>query len=297
MSSSKQSAKIYSMTGFASARGSVAGRRFLVESKSVNHRFCEINIRLPGKFASWEIPLQKLFRTYFQRGRIDIFVKEESGGSIAKTDVDQIKLAHRELKKIAKELKLADEFSLETILSFKQNYFRNEDVVNIEKEWKNFEVIAISLAEKLQKMRLQEGRALQKWFKGQLPILDQLIRELMVLVKAQTKNQAGYWQQRMEELGFKELEGEKRISAELSLLTEKLDVTEELVRLQTHLKAFKSMLMRGGVIGRKIDFLMQEVGREINTVASKSQDSSIAALVVDFKTEIEKIREQAGNVE
>jgi uncharacterized protein (TIGR00255 family) len=285
------------MTGFATVRGRVGERQLLLEVKSVNHRFCEINARLPGKYSAWELPIQKAVRKKFNRGRIDIFLKEESGVGLSKIDHSQFKKAHQELKRLCRELKLLDDISLESVLHFKQNYFRNEERFDATSEWASFEPLFEKLLDRLAKMRKQEGQQLVKWFRQKLPEMQQLLIQLKKQVRTQSKLQEKKLKSKLEELGFGKIEEDTRIATEIAILADKLDVTEEIVRLEAHLKAFREILNEGELVGRKIDFLMQEVGREVNTIASKSQSSNIASCAVQFKTEVEKIREQAGNVE
>ncbi len=295
--SQQQRENLISMTGFASVRGKVRGREFFLESKSVNHRFCEVNVRMPGRFSSWEHRIQKMSRAAFRRGRIDIFIKEEGIAGPSSQDWSQFKKAHRELKRLARELKLSDTISLETVLHFKQNYFKENDNFDASSEWHLMRPLVDRLLNGLAKMRRQEGRQLAKWFRSRLPIMQRLLRQLKLRASVQTREQERKLKKRVKELGLGRVDAEQRITAEIGLLADKLDVTEEVVRLETHLKAFQEILRGKEPVGRKIDFLMQEVSREINTVASKSQDSQIAKFAVQFKTEIEKIREQASNVE
>ncbi len=285
------------MTGFASVRGRIAEREFVLEAKSVNHRFCEVNVRLPGKYSAWELPAQKNVREFFERGRIDIFIKEEGGVGLSKVDRSQFQSALRELKRLARELQLSDTISLETLLQFKQNYYRDDTHFDVGAEWKHLKPLLEKLLIKLARMRRQEGQQLAKWFRQRVPVMQDIVKKLKTRVKGQSQHQKKKLTRKLKELGFEATGIDNRVASEVALLAEKLDVTEEIVRLDTHLKAFRRLLTEGGVAGRKIDFLMQEVGREVNTIASKSQDSQIANLAVQFKTEVEKIREQAGNVE
>lgn len=285
------------MTGYASYRGKAGSRRLSFEIKSVNHRFCEVNVRLPGKFSAWDIPIQKAVRKHFERGRIDIFLKEEGSSDQSPEDLAQWKKAKQHLSRLKRELQLKSDIDFNTLLGFKQNYYRSEESFDAKAQWIIVEPLVVKLLQRLAQMRAGEGKALLQWFKKRLTVLEKVVRDLKSTVRQQTSKQKKNLQERMREMGFESLEGEKRIAAELSLLTEKLDVTEEVVRLETHLKAFREIIGQGGVIGRKLDFLMQELGREINTIAAKSQSTAISNYAVEVKTEIEKIREQAGNVE
>lgn len=292
------SSSLVSMTGFATLRGRVAQRRFLLEIKSVNHRFCEVNVRLPGRYAAWELPIQKEVKQYFRRGRFDLFIKEESrGGGLATSDFKQIQSAHQQLKKIARTLKLPQNVTLDTVLNYKQNFMRDEELFDAGSDWPAFKTLLLRLFKQLQTVRSREGRQLAGWFQKTIPLLEKLLEQIRRRVRLQPGLFESRLSKRLNELKLVDEKGSERLSAEVALLADKLDVTEELVRLTAHIKALKDILREKEPVGRKIDFLMQEVGREVNTIASKSQDTKVAGLIVQFKTEIEKIREQAGNVE
>jgi len=286
-----------SMTGYASVRGRAGDRSFLLEAKSLNHRFCEVNVRLPGKYSSWEHVIQKAVRMRFQRGRFDIFIKEEGGQQLSSADLSQFRQAHQQLKRLSKDLQLKDGISLDTLLHFKQQYFRDDDHANLKADWAVMQPLVDKLLDRLEKMRLIEGRQLSQWYQQRLVVMDSLLAKLKGRVKVPPRLQRERLTKRLKELGLMNEEGKERLSAEVALISDKMEVTEELVRLASHFKAFRGMLKEKGPIGRKIDFLMQEVGREVNTIAAKSQDSTISDYTVQLKTEIEKIREQAGNVE
>lgn len=285
------------MTGFASVRGKLHERQLLLEAKSVNHRFCEVNIRLPGKYSAWEVPIQKIVRNKFHRGRIDIFLKEEGSAGLGREDRLQFKRAHQELKRLCRELNLSETIELESLLHFKQHFFREEERFDASSEWIDFKPLLDRVLESLERMRRQEGQQLFRWFRHNLPKMQGLMTQLKRHIRNQTKQQKKKIRQKIKELGFDKMEGNVRVAAEMVFLADKVDVTEEIVRMDTHLNTFREIINCGGAVGRKIDFLMQEIGREINTVASKSQDSAISNCAIQFKTEIEKIREQAGNVE
>lgn len=276
------------MTGFASARGKVGEHRYLIEAKSLNHRYCEVNVRLPGRYAAWEIEIQKEVRRRFQRGRIDLFLKEEGRYGASQRDFKDLVHAHRQLKKLQKTLNLKGPLRLESLLQFMQAYYHDENDIDVAALWRHFRPLVLSLLDRLEKMRAQEGKRLGRWFGTHVPQLERLIqrieRRAKQLSRQRPKRARGRLQAREDLVPERETVGSG-------------DITEELVRLKSHVKELKQSFNEGGAVGRKIDFLMQEVGREINTIAAKAQDSQISKNVVQFKGEVEKIREQAANVE
>lgn len=286
-----------SMTGFASVRGKAGGRRFLLEAKSVNHRFCEVNVRLPGRYALWEFEIQKEVRQRFHRGRIDIFVKEEGEGGASDREVATLKKAHRQLKRLARELNLPREISFETLIQFSQLYYREDEGLDVTALWREFRTLNRRLLDRLAAMRCREGRQLLHWFQAHLPPMERLVVQIERAAKRMPQRFQARFEQRCRELGLDRELDRERIFSEALLLTEKSDVTEELVRLRSHLVELRRTLKTSGSVGRKIDFLMQEVGREANTISAKSQDTQISQWMIQFKGEIEKVREQAANVE
>ncbi len=296
MKQSKRPA-LNSMTGFASIRGKVGERRFLLEAKSLNHRFCEVNVRMPGRYTAWDFEIQKEIRKRFQRGRIDVFLKEEGRQGVTTKDVAQLKQAHQQLKKIIRELHLSKELTVETVINFSQIYFRDGEVLDVTALWKKFRPLLARLLDRLETMRQREGAQLLRWFKARLPKMERLLGQMERMSAQLPGRSQKRLLKKIKELRLNESLAEERIATEAALLCEKSDVTEELVRLRSHMKEFKGTLKALGSIGRKIDFLMQEVGREVNTISSKSQDSRMSQYAVQFKSEIEKVREQAANVE
>jgi len=286
-----------SMTGFATVTGSVGEKQFVLEAKSVNHRYCEVNIRINGKYTAWEYPIQKTLKENFQRGRIDLFIKETSDAVLDSTELKQIKRAHKALLQLSKDLNLDKGLTLETVLNYRKNHLKGDIALNLPAEWRQFQPHLKKLISRLKLVRAQEGKALASWFRQSAARMDKLLSQIQKRVDKQPKRHRERMHQRLDELGLLASVDPERLATEVALLSDKMDVTEETVRLRAHLKAFKGLLSSSGAIGRQMDFLMQEVGREINTIAAKSQDTGIAKYVVDFKTEIEKIREQAGNVE
>jgi len=193
------------MTGFATVRGRVGERRFLLEAKSVNHRFCEVNIRLSGRYAAWELPIQKEVKQFFRRGRFDLFIKEESSGAgLSTTDFQQIRRAHQQLKKIARELKLPQSISMDTVLSFKQNFVREEELYDAASEWPAFKRLLLRLMKQLQVVRACEGKQLARWFQQVLPQLERLLGQVRKRVRVQPRRFQERMSKRLQELGLED---------------------------------------------------------------------------------------------
>lgn len=270
-----------SMTGFGTARGKVGRSHVVIEARSVNHRFSEVSLRFPGRFAAFEPEVARRVRQLFSRGKFDLFLREES------TDREGMEIAlarktHRLLLRIRKELSLKSEITLSDLLSFRGILFSHRDSQD---ETGASRVSLLKLVggalSGLRQMREREGKRLQHWFEGRLKRLQHLLTS----IERESRRLRADRQRQLEQ----------RFPEEVS--SERSDVTEEIVRLRSHLKEFRRFLHRREPMGRKFDFLAQEMGREINTIGSKALGVRLTRDVVEFKGELERIKEQIQNIE
>lgn len=265
-----------SMTGYGAARGRAGRSPIAVEARSVNHRFCEANVRMPGRLAFLEHEITALVRKNFERGKFDLFIREEPAGA-DQVELHQAEHCLRLLKKIHKTLRLLGPIGLQELLSFWQIYGSRHpaDEADLSRVRSPLLKIVREALKKLGRMRLREGIHLKKWFEGRLRRLVELLRLLGGEVRREAQQRqegAESWPQRS-------------------------DVTEEMVRLESHVSQFRRTVRQRGPSGRRMDFLAQEMVREINTLGSKVVGLKATHHVVDFKTELEKIREQIQNIE
>ncbi len=282
-----------SMTGFGVARGKVGRSRLLVEARSVNHRFCEVTVRFPGRFSRFEPEASQLVRETFARGKFDLFLREES------TDREdrEVVLARRAaqvLRRIQKELGLQGPLSLAEILAGREVLSSTDlDEPSDRLRPSMLGLVRRSL-DNLDKMRVREGGRIRRWLSLKARRLERLLRT----IKKHSARRGADYRKRIERkwksIGPIE---EGRLLQEAALMQERADVTEEIVRLGSHLKEFERFLGHRESVGRKFDFLTQEMGREINTIGSKSQGVQIARQVIEFKSELERIKEQVQNIE
>ncbi len=283
------------MTGFGIARGKVGSSDILIEARSVNHRFCEVNSRFPGRFASLEPEVTRRVRQRFARGKFDLFLREE----IIERDREEIALAkksHRVLKKIQKELGLKGEASLNDVLTFRGIFFSHTSHDEVEKMYPALIKLVEGALTGLVKMREREGSHLQKWFEGRAKAL----LTLLSAIEGNSLKIGKTYRQRLEKRIKNSGDGnidKRRLIQESAVMAERADVMEEIVRLRSHMKEFSRFIREKEAVGRKIDFLAQEMGREINTIGAKSQGVRIAHQVIEFKSELERIKEQIQNVE
>ena len=291
---------IKSMTGYGSGKAEMGSKTFTVEVKSVNSRYSDFSIKMPRVYMFLEDPLRKAASARINRGKVDIFVNVESSGEddcVVKVNSALAKEYLSGLRTLSEELSISSNASAETFL-------RIPDVFSVDKAPEDEELIkstvlqALSLAlDGFDEMRIAEGEKLKADLKEHLSF----IADATATVEKRSPEIVSEYRTRIEER-MKEILGsatydESRLLTEVAIFADKVNVNEETVRLRSHVDQFTKMLDEGGIVGRKIDFLIQEMNREINTIGSKSNDLDIARIVIDVKAEIEKLREQIQNVE
>ncbi|MGA2193468.1 MAG: YicC/YloC family endoribonuclease [Nitrospirota bacterium] len=287
---------IKSMTGF----GKGEGGGFSVEMRSVNHKFLDLSFKLPKGVLPLESRLKKTISGKFARGRIDVYVTRCAG----EESLRGLKLnsdAARQYIGLLSELKttfdLPGEIDLNLLTSFGDIITAQEVSEDIESAWTQLEAALLLSIEALDRMRVEEGEALAADVRERTikiaANLDDVERRAPVVIGEYSVR----LKERVEKLSASiELDGDRLIQ-EVALFAERSDITEEIVRARSHLTQFGRMLEEGGPAGRKFDFLIQEINREINTIGSKASDYHIAQKVVEMKSELEKVREQVQNIE
>lgn len=291
---------IKSMTGFGRAEVQDHERKFTVEIKSVNHRYLDFNIKMPKKLSFFENAIRGVLKEYMQRGKVDIFITYE--------DYTQSNVVVQYNRKIAAQYlqyfkEMAEEFGLENDITVSRlgrcpEVFLMEEASADEKElWGLLEQALHSACEQFARARQQEGENLRNdlYLK-----LDDMIRKVDMIEERSPQIITEY-RQKLEEklhelLSDNQIE-ESRIAAEVIIFADKICTDEETVRLKSHIEHMKNVLQEGAGIGRKLDFIAQEMNREANTILSKANDLATSNIAIDLKTEIEKVREQIQNIE
>ncbi len=289
-----------SMTGFGTGIASADGIRVTVELSSVNRKQLDINVSLPRNLITLDAQVQNLVRHNFSRGRISGIVRVEAAdGSTGRVKIDH-KLASQYIEGLrasAKKLKLTDDLGAESIARF-------PGVVNIEQENLDADHVGSVLEQAMKKalrglgrMRSTEGKALETDLRARLGMLDEMKKEIRKLAHTVVASYREKLFQRLEDAGLSDLASDERVVKEVAIFADRCDVSEELTRLKSHLSQARKLLRSGEPVGRTLDFLCQELFREINTIGSKANEVAITRLVVTFKTELERIREQVQNIE
>lgn len=290
-----------SMTGFGGAQSPVPGGRVTVEVKSVNSRFLELRIGLPREHQALEAELRKRVQSRVERGRVEVSVRREGrGGRKAQVEVD-LKLA-REVssawRRVGKELRVPGELDLSFLRSAAGDIVRT--VEEAPDPAKDARAIRAALGRALvahDRERAREGAHLGKDMRARLKVLVRLRARASKLAAAMRTSLAAKLQKRVADLMGDEAPDPARIVQEVALAVDRGDVSEELARLESHLGALGDLLSASGPVGKRIEFLLQEILREVNTVGSKANHLPLTEAVLEAKGEIEKLREQVANVE
>jgi uncharacterized protein (TIGR00255 family) len=288
------------MTGYGRGEAQSVDCTCVVELRSLNHRYCEIGVKVPRGLAEIENRIREIVRARCARGRFDVHVGVDFIGTSPRRLVVDHALARQlylSLADLRRELGLSGEVDLRTLLELREIVRVEEDERQVEDVWPAIQEALDKGLANLERMRIAEGEVLGRDILQRIQWIEQgldQIRSRLPVILAEYK-------QKLEErvsrtLGESALDP-SRLAQEVVLYAERCDVTEEITRLNTHLMAFKKLLQASEPVGRKLDFLLQEMNREINTTGSKMADAEVAGLVVDIKSELEKIREQAQNLE
>ena len=291
---------IKSMTGYGSAKGTAEGFEITVELKSVNNRYLDTSVKLPRNFIFAEDAIKKAVQAHISRGKVDVFVTVDSssaGDVTVKVNESLLKGYIDAITHIFEEYPVTNDLTAMSVA-------RLPDVLCVEKADMDAEQIAAEITEIAERalkdfdeMREREGEKLRDDVLSRIDTIDRLVSIIEEKAPETVKEYRARLEQKMTEVLATSGIEESRILAEAAIFADHIAVDEETVRLRSHMSQLKTMITGSSPIGRKIDFLVQEFNREANTIGSKCQNSEIAHVVVDLKSEIEKIREQIQNIE
>jgi uncharacterized protein (TIGR00255 family) len=287
------------MTGFGAAEGPVAGRRLRVEIRTVNHRYFNLSAKLPGDLTALEVELRERLRRDFDRGHVSVqarwteSLEADAGFAV---DLERARLVAARLREMQSALGLSGEVTIELVA-------RQPEVLTYagngagEVAWAEVEPVVAQAGQECRAMRAREGEALTAELRHRLDLLERSAQRIAAraperLVKERDRLRAAVTQL----LDGRSVD-EERLAQELAFLADKLDITEELVRFKAHVAAAREAMTSDAPVGKRLGFLAQEFGREVNTMGSKAGDAEIAQLVIAMKGELEKFREQLENLE
>ena len=291
---------IKSMTGFGRCEVSENNRKFTVEMKSVNHRYLDVNIKMPKKLNFFESAIRALLKDYIQRGKVDMFITYEDmteNNVSIKYNKDIAAEYLKYLKDMAEEFGLDNDIRVSTLSRYPEVLTMEEQTIDEEGIWKTLEKAIKGAAEGFVETRIKEGENLRNdlisKLDGMLSHVD-FIQERSPQIIAEYKQKL---EDKVKDLLADVKVDENRLLMEVTIFADKVCVDEEIVRLKSHIETTKATLLAGGSMGRKLDFIAQEMNREANTILSKANDLEISNRAIELKTEIEKVREQIQNIE
>ena len=291
---------IKSMTGFGRCEAADENRKITVEIKSVNHRYLDVGLKLPRKLGFFETAIRGLLKEYLQRGKVDVFVTYEdySEGTVSvKYNEDLAKEYLRYLNSMQENLDVRNDISVMALSRMPEVFSLEEQSMDEEELWAYVEKVVRGAAEKIVETRIAEGDRLCKDI---IDKLDYMLTNVAYIEKRSPETVEEYrtkLRTKLDEVLADTALDENRIAAEVVIYADKVCVDEETVRLKSHIEHMKETLIAGGAIGRKLDFIAQEMNREANTILSKAGDLDISNKAIELKTDIEKVREQIQNIE
>lgn len=291
---------IKSMTGFGRSESITKDRKIVIEMKSVNHRYCDISIKMPKKLNFFEASIRNYLKKYIGRGKIDIFITYEDyteNKVCVKYNPDIAAEYVKYLKEMADTFQLKSDLSPVALSRFPEVFSLEEQPENEEELWKELVVVLDEAAKQFVESRTREGENLKNDLLGKL---DEML-SMVDYIEGVSPSLIEEYRSRLEAKVKELLDGaaidESRIATEVTIYADKICVDEETVRLRSHIENTKAILLEGGNVGRKLDFIAQEMNREANTILSKANSLDISNKAIDLKTEIEKVREQIQNIE
>lgn len=289
-----------SMTGFGKAAVERGGRTCTVEIRAVNHRYCEISLRLPRVIQSLEPEARRLLQENFSRGSIAVSVlldgREDNQGTL----VLNAPVARRYLE-LLRELQqtegLAGQVDVNTVAMLPDLFTFDPTAVDEKKLWPLLQQALAQAAQRVDQNRAEEGKLLAKEFHARLARMDSLLQDLERRAPDRAKMLKERMRERLGNLAAESAVDPGRLALELAVLADRIDYTEEAVRMRAHLRQFLDIMAADEAAGRRLNFILQEMSREANTLGSKANDPEVSEAVVELKEEIEKLREQVQNVE
>ena len=291
---------IKSMTGFGRCEVQKDSRKFTVELKSVNHRYLDVNIRMPKKLNFFETAIRNLLKSYANRGKVDIFITYE--------DLSQAQVAVKYnavlageylkyLKQMEEEFGLENDIRVSTLSRYPEVFTMEEQSEDEEELWNGLKEALVGAFGQFVRTRQTEGENLKRDILAKLDWLSELTAHIEERSPQIVSEYRAKLEEKMKELLADTQIEESRIAAEVILFADKICTDEEVVRLKSHISHMRNTLDEKDEIGRKLDFIAQEMNREANTILSKANDIEVSDYAISLKTEIEKIREQIQNIE
>jgi len=290
---------LHSMTGYGSAEAAVGERKVSIEIRAVNHRFLDVSVRMPKTFLPIENDIKKLVGSYATRGKVDVtiqFAGQQNGNTNLQVDVSRAHHIYSLLQKLKDDITVPGEIDLAALLPFKDIFFlEGDEAITPEILWQGLQPCLEQALRTMQVMQQTEGAVIAADMRQRLEIIAGAVGDIELRAPLSLADRQKTLQERVKTLCNGVTVDEQRMLQEIAILSDRSDITEELVRAKSHLQQFGRWLDGPEPAGKKLDFLIQEINREVNTIGSKASDAEISMKVVVIKNELEKIREQLQN--
>ncbi len=289
-----------SMTGFGRCEISEVDRKIIIEIKAVNHRYCDINIKMPKKLNFFEAAIRNLLKQYIGRGKVDIYITYEDyteNNVCVKYNADLAREYYANLEKMSKEFGLDNDIRVSVLSRYPEVFTLEEHTIDEKELWELVEEAVKTAASRFVEARIAEGERLKEDIFAKLDVMLGLLE----YIESRSPEIVGEYRNKLmakvaELLGDTKVD-ESILATEVTIFADKICVDEETVRLRSHILNMKDTLMECDNVGRKLDFIAQEMNREANTILSKANDLEVTNKAIDLKTSIEKVREQIQNIE
>lgn len=289
-----------SMTGFGRYEATSKERKVVVEMKSVNHRYSDISVKLPKKLSSFDTAIRNLLKDYISRGKVDVFVTYEdySESNVCVKYNENIAVEYwNNLNRLAQKIKMENDVTISMLSRYPEVFSLEEQTIDEEAIWNVLKEAVLCAAEQFVESRVTEGENLKKDIFAKTDKLLELVDYVEKRSPEMMEEHRNKLLAKVKELLSDKQIDEAVLATEMIIYADKVCVDEETVRLRSHINTLRDTLNEGENIGRKLDFIAQEMNREANTILSKANDIEISNKAIDLKTEIEKIREQIQNIE
>jgi len=291
---------IKSMTGFGKGEAKSKTGVFTVEIRAVNHRYFDFSAKIPNSLILLEDRIKELLHKDIKRGKVNLFLShrspENNNESVA-FNKQAVEKYHKILTEIKKRFDIKEEIKLSHVLSFADVIIHDEKSFDMDAMWSSVKEAVAMAASDCNKMREREGKALYKDFFARIAKISGYIAAISDLAPSVVAEYKRKLDSRIKDIIKNKNIDEARLETELALFAKQCDISEEITRFKSHLEGFRKVMETGEEAGRKLDFILQELNREINTLGAKANDIKIARVAINIKSELEKMREQAQNVE
>jgi uncharacterized protein (TIGR00255 family) len=291
---------IKSMTGFGRGKSQTDGMECLVEIKTVNHRYSDVYIKIPRQISFLEDKVREVVSKSVSRGKADVFISFDDFSEDSKSILIDESLANayvNTVRQLKEKYSLQDDISVSLIARFPDVLKVEKVEQDEEKIWKLLSEALDSAINSLISMRQIEGEGLKNSILEKTDFIENIVKEIGIRAPEVVKEYKCKLENRIKEMMEQQVIDENRMATEVTIFADRCSIDEELVRLSSHINQLRETLRTGDSVGRKLDFLIQEMNREINTIGSKANDLSITKFVVEIKSELDKIREQIQNIE